>query len=123
MKFYRILLLVSLVCLPWQRTDAQDPPNVLFLICDDLNCDLGSYGHPQVKSPNIDQLARRGVRFENAYCQFPLCGPSRASFMTGLYPDQNLVRRNAIYIREHVPTSPSTSAPAAMTTPTRGTSR
>ncbi len=103
MKFYRILLLVSLVCLPCQRAAAQDPPNVLFLICDDLNCDLGSYGHPQVKSPNIDQLARRGVRFENAYCQFPLCGPSRASFMTGLYPDQNLVRRNAIYIREHVP--------------------
>ena len=78
-------------------------PNVLFLICDDLNCDLGVYGHPLVKSPNIDRLAKRGVRFENAYCQYPLCGPSRASFMTGLYPDQTLVRRNAIYIREHVP--------------------
>jgi choline-sulfatase len=103
MNFYRILLLVVLVCLPCQRATAEDPPNVLFLICDDLNCDLGSYGHPLVKSPNIDQLARRGVRFENAYCQFPLCGPSRASFMTGLYPDQNLVRRNTIYIREHVP--------------------
>lgn len=78
-------------------------PNVLFLICDDLNCDLGCYGHPQVQSPNIDQLAKRGVRFQNAYCQFPLCGPSRASFMTGMYPDQTLVHRNAIYIREHVP--------------------
>jgi len=78
-------------------------PNVLFLICDDLNCDLGCYGHPLVKSPNIDRLARRGVRFANTYCQYPLCGPSRASFMTGLYPDQTLVRRNAIYIREHVP--------------------
>ncbi len=77
--------------------------NVLFLICDDLNCDLGCYGHPMVKSPNIDRLAKRGVRFENAYCQYPLCGPSRASFMTGLYPDQTLVHRNAIYIREHVP--------------------
>jgi choline-sulfatase len=78
-------------------------PNVLFLICDDLNCDLGCYGHPMVKSPNIDRLAERGVRFQNAYCQYPLCGPSRASFMTGLYPDQTLVHRNAIYIREHVP--------------------
>jgi iduronate 2-sulfatase len=103
MNFYRYMFLFVLVCLSCQRARAEDPPNVLFLICDDLNCDLGSYGHPQVKSPNIDQLARRGVRFENAYCQFPLCGPSRASFMTGLYPDQNLVRRNAIYIREHVP--------------------
>jgi len=78
-------------------------PNVLFLICDDLNCDLGSYGHSQVQSPHIDRLARRGVRFQRAYCQYPLCGPSRASFMCGLYPDQTLVHRNAIYIREHVP--------------------
>lgn len=78
-------------------------PNVLFVICDDLNCDIGCYGHSQVKTPNIDRLAAKGVRFDKAYCQFPLCGPSRASFMTGLYPDQNLVRRNAIYIREHLP--------------------
>ena len=77
--------------------------NVLFIICDDLNCDLASYGHPKVKSPNIDRLADRGVRFTNAHCQYPLCGPSRASFLTGLYPDQTLVRRNTIYIREHVP--------------------
>ncbi len=85
------------------RAAETERPNVLFLICDDLNCDLGCYGHPQVKSPHIDGLARRGVRFERAYCQYPLCGPSRASFMTGLYPDQTLVRRNAIHIREHVP--------------------
>jgi arylsulfatase A-like enzyme len=78
-------------------------PNVLFLVCDDLNCDIGCYGHRLVKTPNIDRLAARGVRFASAFCQFPLCGPSRASFMTGLYPDQTLVRRNAIYIREHIP--------------------
>ncbi len=81
----------------------QARPNVLFLICDDLNCDLGSYGHSLVKSPNIDRLAARGVQFERAYCQYPLCGPSRASFMTGLYPDQTLIKRNAIYVRERVP--------------------
>lgn len=82
---------------------AAEPPNVLFLICDDLNCDLGTYGHPLVKSPNIDRLASRGMQFNRAYCQYPLCGPSRASFMTGMYCDQTLVRRNAIYLREHVP--------------------
>jgi len=83
--------------------EERERPNVLFLICDDLNCDLGCYGHPLVKSPNIDRLAERGVRFESAHCQYPLCGPSRASFMTGLYPDQTRIHRNAIYIREHVP--------------------
>ncbi|MDF1754095.1 MAG: sulfatase [Verrucomicrobiales bacterium] len=78
-------------------------PNVLFLICDDLNCDMGLYGHPQVKTPNIDKLGERGVRFDNAHCQYPLCGPSRASFMTGLYPDQTQIRTNGIYIRETLP--------------------
>lgn len=99
-----VLLSAVLVPAPGKGETAQpNKPNVLFLICDDLNCDLACYGHPQVQSPNIDRLSRQGVRFENAYCQYPLCGPSRASFMTGLYPDQTLVRRNAIYIREHVP--------------------
>ena len=83
--------------------DDTSRPNVLFLICDDLNCDLGCYGHPLVQSPNIDRLAKRGVRFEHAYCQFPLCGPSRASFMAGLYPDQTLIYRNSIRIRERLP--------------------
>jgi choline-sulfatase len=78
-------------------------PNVLFLICDDLNCDMSTYGHATVQTPNIDRLAARGVRFENAHCQFPLCGPSRISFMTGMYPDQTLVHRNSIYVREHTP--------------------
>lgn len=99
------VLSLPLFLLSALSVDAQETqrPNVLFLICDDLNCDLGCYGHPLVKSPNIDRLAKRGVRFERAYCQYPLCGPSRASFMTGTYPDQTLVQRNAIYIREHIP--------------------
>ncbi len=107
MRQYRAVtcfLLVALLAVVG-RADAEERErtNVLFLICDDLNCDIGCYGHPMVKTPNIDRLAARGVRFDRAYCQYPLCGPSRASFMTGLYPDQTLVRRNAIYIREHVP--------------------
>jgi choline-sulfatase len=97
------LLLLCLLSLPAFHAVAADRPNVLFLICDDLNCDIGCYGHPLVKTPNIDRLANRGVRFSHAYCQYPLCGPSRASFLSGLYPDQTLIRRNAVYLREYVP--------------------
>lgn len=91
------------------RVAAADRPNVLFLICDDLNCDLGCYDHPLVKTPGIDRLASRGVRFERAYCQYPLCGPSRASFMTGLYPDQTHIQRNSIHLRETLPNVQSLS--------------
>ena len=76
---------------------------MLFIICDDLNCDLSSYGHELVKTPNLDKLASRGVQFNNAHCQYSLCGPSRASIMTGLYPHQNLVLGNSIYIRQRLP--------------------
>lgn len=64
-----------------------DRPNILFIVSDDLSASaLGTYGNKVCKTPNIDRLAREGVRFDRAYCQYPVCGASRASFMSGLYP-------------------------------------
>lgn len=63
------------------------PPNVLFLAIDDLNTWLGCLDdHPNAKTPHLDRLAARGTLFTNAHCQAPICGPSRASLMTGLRP-------------------------------------
>ena len=62
-------------------------PNVLMLIVDDLNDWVGPLGgHPNTRTPNIDRLADKGTVFTNAHASAPLCGPSRASIMTGLAP-------------------------------------
>ncbi len=65
---------------------AADRMNVLFISIDDLRCEVNAFGSPRAITPNLDRLAARGVKFDRAYCQYPLCNPSRASLLTGRYP-------------------------------------
>ncbi|NBX30568.1 DUF229 domain-containing protein, partial [bacterium] len=102
---FRTTLILGVILLGWGSAHAADQrPNVLFIVSDDLNCFLGCYGDPLAKTPNIDRLAARGVRFECASCAFPLCGPSRNSFLTGLYPNATGIHANGQIFRQSIPT-------------------
>jgi uncharacterized sulfatase len=100
-----LLLLAFLAALPI-GTQAAAPAaklNVLLITVDDLRDSLGCYGNTAVKTPNIDRLAARAVRFERAYAQYPVCNPSRSSLLTGLRPDQVGVTDNNTLFRERLP--------------------
>ncbi len=77
--------------------------NVLFIAVDDLRPELGCYGHPQIKSPNIDKLAQSGVLFTRSYCNIPVCGASRASIMSGVRPGTTRFVGYDCYLDEHLP--------------------
>ena len=70
-------------------------PNILLIISDDLNTNIGPYMEIDKHTPNLDRLSDEGVKFSRAYCQYPLCGPSRASFMSGLHPETNRILGNS----------------------------
>ena len=98
----RILgLLAVMIGWPLFEAAAAEPAryNVLFIAVDDLRPELACYGNKQVQTPHIDGLAAAGVRFERAYCQFPLCNPSRTSVLTGRHPTATGVIDNTVYFR------------------------
>jgi iduronate 2-sulfatase len=102
--------ILKLIITPLVLTSAFPPAyskerkkNVLFIAVDDMNNDLGCYGHPIVKSPGIDRLASNGIAFANAYCQFPLSSPSRSSLLTGMRPDKTRVFDLQYHFRQDQP--------------------
>lgn len=68
-------------------SQSEEKPNVVLIMLDDLNDFTGFLGgHPQVKTPNMDKLAKQGTVFSNAHSNAPICAPSRSSMLTGIYP-------------------------------------
>ena len=90
--FFKPTILFSKI--PLSSEELEGAPNILLIVSDDLNTRIGSYMNIDKHTPHLDRLATEGVQFSRAYCQYPLCGPSRASFMSGLYPESNGVLQN-----------------------------
>ncbi|MEM9646322.1 MAG: sulfatase [Planctomycetota bacterium] len=98
MKPSFVAALIVLVLLSWIGGIASvtfaAKPSVLFIVCDDLNTHVSTSGYPHIRTPSFDKLAASGMKFNRAYCQYPVCGPSRASFLHGLYPESTGVLDN-----------------------------
>lgn len=92
MKNFKKILCITSSWIISTVLQAREKPNILFIIVDDLRPELGCYDSPQVQTPNIDQLAQSGTLFANAYCNVPVSGASRASLLTGIYPNFQLKR-------------------------------
>lgn len=97
------LRLVTLGLLSLATAGAADRPNVLFIAVDDLRPELGTYGARHIRSPHLDRLAATGMRFDRVYCQYPICGPSRASLLTGLRPNTLKIDHIDTFFRDTVP--------------------
>ena len=100
--FISLFLLISSFS-AWSADENSARPNVLFIFADDLSVTLNAYGSKGIITPNIDKLAEQGRVFTRAYCQASLCNPSRASVMTGRYPHELGIWRNASHFRSKFP--------------------
>lgn len=97
-------LVLALVLLLGSRSHAEDRPNVLMIILDDLNDWVGFLdGHPNVQTPHMDRLAQRGIVYTEAYCVSPICGPSRAAVLTGMRPETTGAFTNQGNYRNYAP--------------------
>lgn len=104
MRLLKIIFLLAFMvsCKPKteQKEEPKKKPNILFLAIDDLRPEIGAYGSKIAITPNLDKLAGNGLLFNNAYCQEPICSPSRASLMTGARPETINVIENFTYFRD-----------------------
>ena len=106
-NFFWILIPILITSLSTDRSHDQQQQkkkyNVLLIMADDLNNDLGCYGNSFLKTPQLDRLANNSIRFDRAYTQFPLCSPSRVSMLTGYRPDKTGVYDLQELFRDNIP--------------------
>ena len=103
-----LLLIANLGCgktekISETKTQVPTKPNILFIVVDDLRPTLRCYGDKTAISPNIDRIADNGFLFPRAYCQYPVCGPSRSSFLSGMYATKNRFKNNNAIVDETIP--------------------
>src|SRR3954470_23386862 len=97
MNISRLAALYGLLLFSLTASAAERRPNILFLVADEFRHDcLGVAGHPIVKTPNFDRLARDGAFLRSAYVAAPVCSPSRATLFTGRYPNVHGVLNNGM---------------------------
>lgn len=80
-----IKVLLAILFLSGEKLYAQDQPNILWIIADDLGKELGCYGNQDIHTPNIDPLVCQGIKFNQAYATDPVCSPSRSALIAGMY--------------------------------------
>ncbi len=98
-----VLALIIMSCGISSCAAAQKKPNILFIVCDDLNTHVATSGYDDIKTPTLTSFAKGAMTFNRAFCQYPVCGPSRASFLSGLYPQSTGVLDNKADIRNTRP--------------------
>ncbi|TKG97459.1 iduronate sulfatase [Puteibacter caeruleilacunae] len=98
------MLQVGTSCAAPNTTKKSEKKNILLIMVDDLRPQLGCYGQSQIKSPNIDKLASEGTLFSRAYCNYPVCGPSRASLLSGMRPNATRYINNQCSVEKDEPT-------------------
>ncbi len=88
---------------PLAASKSSQAKNILFVVCDDLNTHVSTSGYESISTPNMSKLGKQAITFTRAFCQYPVCGPSRASFLSGLYPQSTGVLNNTFDIRNTRP--------------------
>ena len=99
----RLLWMMAALLVTVHRPVIASRPNVLFIVCDDLNTHVGPSGYEYIDTPHLDRLAASAMTFRRAYCQYPVCAPSRASFLSGLYPETTGVLSNKVVLSDTRP--------------------